>query len=210
MSRKSRMKWQISRKFTKLENYKLSLFKCIESLHFCSFLNKIQWEKIKWLTVGNCKLKLIRTVLCDRLLYHPVLLPLPLSIPHTHGHTHSSAFSSSEPPGLLSTPDMCPVSSFLRDLALTLHLFRMNFPLFLASLTLFTSAHFFRAYSPTKCFLGSGTKQRHSHGDVRISWLLLRCVHCELRYFLVLKISLHLIKGGVQNGIKVVLITSNS
>lgn len=58
-------------------------------------------------------------------------------------------------------------------------------------------SHFFRTHPPTKFFTVCGSNQRHSHGDGRISELVLTCAYQESHSFLVLNISMQLNEGWV-------------
>ena len=89
-----------------------------------------------------------------------ITLLLPLLTPGTHRHTHSGVFSSLDPPPAffpLLTRVQCPPSSgHLHSLSICSELI---FALFLVSLSLFTSAHFLRTFSPTRYFLLSHSNQ---------------------------------------------------
>ena len=100
---------------------------------------------------GNCKLKLIHSLSLRRTPASPCSSPAsPQALTGTHavGPFHLWTTLAFFP---LLTRVQCPPSSgHLHSLSICSELI---FALFLVSLTLFTSAHFLRAFSPTRYFL---------------------------------------------------------
>ena len=106
---------------------------------------------------GNCKLKLIHSLSLRRTPASPRSSPAsPQALTGTHavGPFHLWTTPAFFP---LLTHVQCPPSSgHLHSLSICSELI---FALFLVSLTLFTSAHFLRAFSPTRYFLLSHSNQ---------------------------------------------------
>lgn len=155
MFRKSKLKYQIS---WKIRN---CLYLNIHKIYLFVLFKKIQMSDHRQLSI-----RALAQQLSARSSDVTAPLCLLLSTPHTQKHTLSSACSPSGTcwPSSFSLPVPCALLP--RDLMLTLYPPGMIFPSFLASLTLFTSAHLFKTYTP-KCFLMCDTKQRHCHADVR-------------------------------------------
>lgn len=177
--------------FTNTENYTLPLFKCIQSLFLVLFLIKLNEKKSNGWPWTIVNLHLFATAICHALGHLPDLL-LSSSPPHSQALIAVPSLPQDHP----SFFSLLPCSLRLPPPG-TLHLLSIcwKWP-FLLGFTDSLALSLLQEHPSTQFFNVCGSNQRPSHGDGRISELVLTCAYQSYIVFLCWRFQCSWIKVG--------------